>query len=203
MAHPWTIITRKVSKDCCLGKTGVSVAPLTFLVVTHKPIKAQLSTCWPFFHNVLSISQMSLLTCGLSPFVWTPAPLSEPWYILILMSVPGPAHLNSPRVGLTLSVLILHPLLLWKRHSGKLSCKKKNIKLQPNSSISLPSFIPPCARPRALFMNLTAFSSQRGHLGKDLEYEWVTEEMHVLIEWYIDGRLNGSLICPVWECSKK
>ena len=52
-------------------------------------------------------------------------------------------------------------------------------------------------------MNLTAFSSQRGHLGKDLEYEWVTEEMHVLIEWYIDGRLNGSLICPVWECSKK
>lgn len=125
MAHPWTIITRKVSKDCCLGKTGVSVAPLTFLVVTHKPIKAQLSTCWPFFHNVLSISQMSLLTCGLSPFVWTPAPLSEPWYILILMSVPGPAHLNSPRVGLTLSVLILHPLLLWKRHSGKLSCKKK------------------------------------------------------------------------------
>lgn len=182
MAHPWTIITWKVSEDCCLGKAGVSVPPLTFLAVTHKPIKAQFSTYWPLFHNVLSNSQMSLLTCGLSPFVWTPAPLSEPWYILILMSAPGPAHLDSPRVGLTLSVLISHPLCSYGNGTVVNYPVKKNIKLQPNSSISLPSFIPPRARPRALFMYLTAFSSQRGHLGKDLECEWVTEEMHVLIE---------------------
>ena len=117
MAHPWTIITWKVSEDCCLGKAGVSVPPLMFLAVTHKPIKAQFSTYWPLFHNVLSNSQMSLLTCGLSPFVWTPAPLSEPWYILILMSAPGPAHLDSPRVGLTLSVLISYPLCSYMSHS--------------------------------------------------------------------------------------
>ena len=102
----------KVSKDCCLGKIGVSVAPLMFLTVTHEPIKAQSSTYWPFSHTVLSSSQMSLLACGLSPFAWPPAPLSEPRYVLTLMSVPGPAHPDSPRVGLTLQCPNLAPTAL-------------------------------------------------------------------------------------------
>lgn len=102
MAHPWTIITWKVSKDCCLGKTGASVAPLTFLAITHKPIKAQFSTYWPFFHNVLSNSQVSLLTCGLSPFAGHHPTLWAPVYTDTDVCT-RPAR---PRVGFTLSVLI-------------------------------------------------------------------------------------------------
>ena len=201
MAHPRTLITWKVSKDCCLGKIGVSVAPLTFPTVTHEPIKAQSSTYWPFSHTVLSSSQMSLLACGPSAFARTPAPLSEPRYVLTLMSVPGPAHPDSPRAGLTLQCPDLAPTALMEMVQWY--CPVKNVRLQPNRSISLPSFIPPCARPRALFVCPTAFSSQRRRLGRDLECEWVAEEMHVLTEWYRDGRWNGSLICPVREDSKK
>ena len=93
MAHPWTIITWKVSKDCCSGKTGASVAPLTFLAIPHEPIKAQFSTYWPFFHNVLSNSQVSLLTCGLSPFAWTPPHSLSPgiyWYWCLYQALLNP-----------------------------------------------------------------------------------------------------------------
>lgn len=194
--HPSRISQRTVSEDCCLGKTGMSVTSLRFLVVTliHQ---GSFSTYWPSTHNILQLPNVSSDLWLKSTCMYTSTTPRAPIHA---QHWARPAHLQSPRVGATPVPWSHRHCSYWNStvgfNSHETSCK--TYRLQLNSSISLPGFIPLCAHSCLRIPGITPLSEEfrERSLG-------VGEWLKICILMYKDWRWNGCPVRPRWGCGRK
>lgn len=95
--HPPRISQRTVSEDCCLGKTGMSVTSLRFLIVTLIR-QGSFPTYWPPTHNMLQLPNVSSDLWLKSTCMYTSTTPRAPIHA---QHWARPAHLQSLRVGAT------------------------------------------------------------------------------------------------------